>query len=97
MFIEIYVILARMKFAILLFDKEEGGCLKGVGRTDLFSSIVLIEKMFSGFLLIGEYQIDFTNLWHKGVIEINFVVIEMGWEDMVSCIFAEDSSVVSIF
>ena len=37
MFIEIAVILAREKFAILL-DKEEGGYLGRIGRTNLSSS-----------------------------------------------------------
>ena len=36
-FVEISVILAGTKLAILLLDKEEGRCLRGVGRTDLSS------------------------------------------------------------
>ena len=34
-FIEVAVILTRVEFAILLFDKEERGGLGGVGRTNL--------------------------------------------------------------
>ena len=34
-FIEVPVILARTEFSILLLDDEEGGCLGGVGRTNL--------------------------------------------------------------
>ena len=36
-FVEVSVVLARMKFSILLFDKEERRCLGGVRRTN-FSS-----------------------------------------------------------
>ena len=34
-FIEVSVVLAGAEFTILLLDKEERGCLRGVGRTDL--------------------------------------------------------------
>ena len=34
-FIEVAIILAGAEFAIFLFDKEEGGCLEGVGGVDL--------------------------------------------------------------
>ena len=34
-FVEVLVILARMKFSILLFNKEERGCLRRVRRADL--------------------------------------------------------------
>ena len=33
-FVEVVIILAGAKFSILLFDKEEGGCLEGVGEAD---------------------------------------------------------------
>ena len=35
MFVEVPIILTRTKFAILLFDEEEGRCLGRVRRTDL--------------------------------------------------------------
>ena len=34
--IQIVIILARMEFSVLLFDKEEGGGLRGVEGADLF-------------------------------------------------------------
>ena len=37
-FIEVLVILAGVEFTVFLLDKEEGGCLRRVGRTDLYSS-----------------------------------------------------------
>ena len=36
-FIEVLVVLTETELTIFLLDKEEGGCLRGVGRTD-FSS-----------------------------------------------------------
>ena len=38
MFIEVVVVLTGVEFTVFLFDKEERGCLEGVGRTDLSSS-----------------------------------------------------------
>ena len=38
MFIEVVIVLARVEFAILLFDEEEGGGLRRVGRANLSSS-----------------------------------------------------------
>ena len=34
-FVKVSIILAGTKFSILLFNEEEGGCLGGVGRTNL--------------------------------------------------------------
>ena len=36
-FVEVSIVLAGVEFAIFLLDKEEGGCLGGVGRTNLSS------------------------------------------------------------
>ena len=52
MFIEISVILAGVEFAILLFNKEERGCLGGIRRSNLSSSKVLFEEVLHGFLFI---------------------------------------------
>ena len=38
MFVEVIIVLARVEFSVLLLDKEEGGCLGGVGGMDLSSS-----------------------------------------------------------
>ena len=38
MFVEVAVVLAGAEFSIFLFDEEERGCLRGVGRTDLSGS-----------------------------------------------------------
>ena len=37
-FVEVMVVLAGAEFSILLFDKEERGCLREIGWTDLSSS-----------------------------------------------------------
>ena len=38
MFVKVSIVLTRTEFAILLLDKEERGCLWGVGRMNLSSS-----------------------------------------------------------
>ena len=63
MFIEVAVVLAGVEFAILLFDKEERGCLGGIGRMDLSGSQVLLKKVFGSLLFIRREQVDFANFW----------------------------------
>ena len=60
-FIEVVVVLAGMKFAILLFDKEEGGCLGGVGGPDFSCSKVLFKEVLCGFLFIRGEGVDFSD------------------------------------
>ena len=65
MFVEVAVVLARMKFAIHLFDKEEGRCLGGVGRTNLAGGQVFLKKVLSSFLFVGGEWVDFAYLRHE--------------------------------
>ena len=65
MFIEVSVVLARVEFAVLLLDKEEEGCLGGVGRMNLSGSQVFLEKVFDSFLFVRRKQVDFGNLWYE--------------------------------
>ena len=37
-FIRVLVVIIGMKFSIILFNKEKGGHLRGIGRSDLLSS-----------------------------------------------------------
>ena len=67
-FIEVLIVLARAEFAILLFDKEEGGCLRGVRKPYLLSSQVLVKEILSCFLLIWGEWIDFAYLRHNGLV-----------------------------
>ena len=75
-FIKVPIVLERVKFAILLFDKEEGGYLRGVGRTNLSSGEVFFEEVFCGFLFIRGEWVDFTYLEHEGLIEVDLMVIQ---------------------
>ena len=51
MFIQVAVILARAEATVFLLDKEEWECLGRVGRTDLSTVKVFLEKVFGGLLL----------------------------------------------
>ena len=64
-FIEVAIVLARVKFAIFLFNKEGGEGVGGIQGVDLSSSKVFCEKVFSCLLLIRREQVDLTNLWHE--------------------------------
>ena len=97
MFVEVSVVLAGAKFAVSPFNKEEGGGLWGVGRTNLSSGKVFFKEVLGGFFLIGREGVDFAYLRCKGVVEIDLMVIGLGWGNMVSCFFREDLGEVGIF
>ena len=48
MFVQVSVILTGAEAAILLFDKAEWGCLRGVGRANLSTVEVFLEEVLSG-------------------------------------------------
>ena len=75
MFIDVTVVLAWAKSAILLFDKEERRGLGGVGRVDFSRSEVFIQEVLGGFTLIQGEGVHFPDLWGEGVIEVYFMVI----------------------
>ena len=52
MFIHVAVILAGAEAAILFFDKEEWGCLRGVQGSNLSTVKVFLEEVFRGFTFI---------------------------------------------
>ena len=97
MFIEVLVILAGVEVSILLFDKEEGGSLRRVGRVNFARSEIFIKEVFSGFLFIRGEGIDFPNLRDKGFIKVYFMVIRSGWGYVVSGFFEEDRGKFSVF
>jgi len=53
MFIEVSVVLAWTESSVLLLDKEEGGCLGGVGGADFSGTEVFVEKFFGGEAFVG--------------------------------------------
>ena len=97
MFIEVSVVLAGVEVFIFHFDKEEGGSLERVERTDFARSEIFIKEVFCGFLFIGREGIDFPNLRDKGFIKVYFMVIRLGWGYVVSGFFGEDQGKFSVF
>ena len=75
MFIDVTVVLAWAKSAILLFDKEERRGLGGVGRADFPRSEVFIQEVLSGFSLVWGEGVHFPDLRGEGVVEVYFMVI----------------------
>ena len=53
MFVQVSVILTGTETAILLFDKEEWGRLRGIGRANLSTVKVFLEEVFGGFPFFG--------------------------------------------
>ena len=96
-FVEVSIVLAGVEFAIFLLDKEEGGCLGGVGRTDLPDGQVFFEEVLSSFLFVRRKRIDFAYLRCESFVEIDLVVIGSGRGNVVRCFFGEDLSKVGIF
>ena len=75
MFVKVVVVLARVKLAIFLLDKEERGCLRGVGRTNFPRCQVFFEEVLSSFLFIWGKQVDFAYLRHKVFVKVDLMVI----------------------
>ena len=84
-----------MEFAILLFNKEEGH-LGRVRGSDFSCSKVFFEEVLDGFLFVRREWVDFAYLRHKGLIQVDFMVIGMRRGNMVSGFFQEDLSKVSV-
>ena len=95
--VEVSVVLAGVEFTILLLNKEEGGCLEGVGRTNLSCGKVFFEEVLSSFLFIRRKWIDFAYLRHERLIEVDLVVVRSGRGDVIGCFFGEDLGEVGIF
>ena len=63
-----------MKGSIFLWDEEEWGSLRGLGRNDMTSLEVFFDEGFTSIFLGRVEQIDFDNLGNKGVLEVNGVI-----------------------
>ena len=96
-FVEVTIVLAGAEFAIFLFDKEERGCLGGIGRTNLSSSQVFLQEVLSSFLFIWRKWVDFAYLRREGFIKIDFMIVGSGRGDMVGHFLREDLGEVGIF
>ena len=89
MFIDVLVVLARAESSVLLFDEEERGCLWRVGGANLSRSEILIKEVFGGFAFIRRERVYFPNLWGKGVIKIDLMIIRLRWGDVVGTFFGK--------
>ena len=69
-FVEVSIILARVEFAILPFDKEEWRHLGGVGRADLSCSQVFFKEVLGCLLFITGKWINFVHLRYEGLIQV---------------------------
>ena len=96
MFIEIAIVLKGAEFTVLLCNKDEGGCLREDGGSDLSGSRVLFKEVLGGFFFVRREGIDFVNLWYEGVVKVDLMIMRMGRGNMVSYFFGEDLSIVSI-
>ena len=96
-FIKVPVILAGVEFPVFLFDEEKGGGLRRIEGMKFPGSYVFFKEILSSFLFVRGKQVDFAYLRHKGIVEVDFMVIRLGWRDMLCGFFQEDLSKVSIF
>ena len=97
MFVEVAVVLTVVKLAILCLREEEGGCLRGVQWMDLSSSQAFFKEVFCCLFLVGREGVDFANLGHKGLVEIDLMIVWLRGGNMVCGFFREDLGEVSIF
>ena len=89
MFVDVLIVLARAESTILLFDEEERGCLWRVGWANLSRSEVLVKEVFGGLVFVRGERIYFSNLWGKGVVKIDLMIIRSRWGNMVSSLFGK--------
>ena len=96
-FIEVAIVLARSESAVLFLDKEEGGCLGGFRRVDLPGAKVFINEVVGGLPFFYREGIKFPNLWDKGLIEVDGMVIGSSGGYMVCGFLGENLGVLSVF
>ena len=55
-------------------------------------SEVLIEEVFSGFVFVRGKGIHFPNLWGKGVVKVDLMIIRSRWGNVVGSFLGEYGS-----
>ena len=95
MFIEILVILTRMKSSIFLLD-EEGRGLWRLGFTNLARFEVLINEFLTCLHFLGIHQISLSYLWNEGFLEIDGMVKGLLRGKFPILWFVEDLGVLGI-
>ena len=97
MFIEVTIVLAGSESAVLFLDEEEGRCLRGLGWADLSRAKVFINEVVGGLSFFYREGIKFPNLWDKGFIEVDGMIIGATRGYVVRGFFGEDLGVFCIF
>jgi len=77
--IDVLIVLGGTERSILLWDKKEGGHLRGFRREDFPFFEILINERLQGFHLLGVERIVLCLTWDKGVVELNGVVEQSMW------------------
>ena len=97
MFVNVTVVLAGAESTVLLFNKEEGRGLGGIGWADLSRSKVFIQEVLSGFALVWGEGIHFSDLRGEGVVEIDLMVIGSRGGNVVGSFFGEHQGEGRVF
>ena len=56
-----------------------------------------MKEVLSGFVFIWREGVNLSNLRGEGVVEVDFVVVRSGWQDVVSRFLGEDQGEISKF
>ena len=79
--IEVLVVLARTKGAILFRDKEEQGCLGGLGWNNMSSFQMFFNECLTGLHFLGVEWVYLGDFWSEARFKVNDVVVwMMRWE-----------------
>jgi len=84
-FVEVPIVLARSKFSVFLSNKEEGGCHRQFGFSNITFSEVFVNEFFGGIKFSRGQWIGFERYGCEVVCpvfflpEVNFVVIGSRW------------------
>ena len=82
MFIEMSIVLAGAESSILFLDKEEWGCLWGLGLSDLARLKMFINKFLVGFHLLGIHRIGLGHFQYEDFFKVNGVVKGSSWGEL---------------
>ena len=97
MFIEVAIVLARSESAVLFLDEEERRCLGGFRRADLSRAKVLINEVVGGLSFFYRKGVEFPNLWDKGFVEVDGMVVGATRGYVLRGFFGEDLGIFSVF
>ena len=79
-----------MLFAILLRDKEDWDCLRGLERADISLRELVINEGIDFFLLIGGQRDEVTLPWSEAILKLNSMVPWLASRHVFRCGFRKD-------